>query len=104
MVKKSRDYVEGASASLRATISEIESFLAGNRPSPTGELRAELRANIEALAKKWFRRGFRRGCIEMHKAGKPLPKTIRYDAARDFYSGRQIPVTVKWKAKARRVD
>ena len=96
--KKSNDYIEGASASLRATISEIEKFLAGNQLPPTKNLRRKLRVSIEDLAKKWFRRGFRRGCIEMHKAGK-LRKELRYDANRDFYSGKKIPVTVKWKAK-----
>jgi hypothetical protein len=100
MAKKSKEYIQGASASLRATISEIETVLAGNSLSPTGaRLRAEMRGSIEDLAKKWFRRGFRRGCIEMHNNGKPRPKKIEYNASRDFYSGAKKPVTVKWKAK-----
>ena len=97
MAKKTKQYVEGASASLNKSIREIEDFLdgIGFRP-PKGKLRNQLHEKIGDLAQNSFERGFRRGCIEMEKN---FPRSISYEANRTFFGGAKRPIDVTWKSK-----
>jgi hypothetical protein len=97
MAKKTKQYAEGASASLNKSIREIEDFLdgLGLRP-PKGKLRNQLHEKIGDLAQKSFERGFRRGCIEMEKK---IPRSISYEADRSFFGGKERPIDITWKSK-----
>jgi len=88
--------IEGASKSLKKSLSEIEDFLQGNKIAPATALRAELHEKLEKFAIYWYRRGFRRGHRESNKQlvrGK-VPETLKCDAAREFFttSKRTVPL------------
>jgi hypothetical protein len=97
VAKKSKDFVKGASSSIKKSIQEVEGFLAGHslRP-PKGPLRTELHEKLGALAQESFERGFRRGCIEMEKN---FPRSVSYEAERALFGSNKRPVDITWNSK-----
>jgi hypothetical protein len=97
MAKTSKQFVEGASASLTKSIQELEDFLDGLGLTPaTGKLRKQLHEKIGDLSQKSFERGFRRGCIEMEKA---FPTSVNYEAKRAFFGKKRKAVDITWNSK-----
>jgi len=91
------DFTAGASSSLKATATEVMAFLGHHDPSPTDNLRDFLYDKLGDLAIKWYRKGFNRGHRESHRmaAKGKVPKTLRYDATRQFFTGGKRTVHLK---------
>jgi hypothetical protein len=97
VAKKSKDFVKGASTSIKKSIQEVEDFLAGHSLGPPkGPLRTKLHEMLGALAQKSFERGFRRGCLEMEKG---FPSSVAYEAERALFGGSKRSVAITWKSK-----
>ncbi len=99
-------FAAGASASLNKTITTIERFLEDEGDRPPRGLRAYMRDRLGDLAVKWYRRGFQRGHMETDKQntnGK-LPRTLTYDATREFFTGDKRTVHLKSTLKKKRAN
>jgi hypothetical protein len=95
-----RNYTAGASASLNKTITEIMRFLKDEGERPTDGLRDFLREKLGDFAVKWYRRGFNRGHRETDKRCREdriphVPRVLRYDATREFFTGDERSVSLK---------
>jgi len=85
--------------SLKKSIDEVENFLKGIRVTPsTRPLRAELH-EMEKLAERWYRKGFNRGHKESdkHLAKGKVPKTLKFDATRQFFTSSGCSISLKSK-------
>jgi hypothetical protein len=91
------DFAAGASASLKKTANEVMAFLGHQDPPPTANLRDFLDEKLGDLAIKWYRKGFNRGHKESHQhtAKGKVPKTLRHDATRQFFTGGKRTVHLK---------
>jgi hypothetical protein len=100
-----RDFAAGASASLNKTIAAIETFLEDEQDRPAHGLRDYLFARLGDFAVKWYRHGFNRG----HKESKRqtingrIPRTLRYDATREFFIGAKKTAHLKSTLKRKRL-
>jgi len=94
----------GASRSLNRTITAIMEFLDDEGDRPASGLREFLYDKLRDLAEKWYRRGFKRGHIESFKKtkGAGAPRTLRYDATRQFFVGGARTVRLKSRLKRKR--
>lgn len=91
------DFAAGASSSLKQTANEIMAFLGRQDPLPKDDLRIFLHEKLGDLAVKWYRKGFNRGHKESHAQtvkGR-VPKTLRHDATRQFFTGGKRTVHLK---------
>lgn len=95
------DFPAGASASLNKTITTMEDFLERNQSRPVCGLRDYLLARLGDLAVKWYRYGFNRGHRESEKQSRNgrIPRTLRYDATREFFIGDTRTIGLKSKLK-----
>jgi hypothetical protein len=91
------DFAAGAAASLKTTANEVMAVLGHQDPLPTDDLRDFLNEKLGDLAIKWYRKGFNRGHKESHAqtAKGRVPKTLRHDATRQFFSGGKRTVHLK---------
>ena len=98
------DFAAGASASLKLSIKAIMEFLEDVEKHPRSGLREFLYEKLSDLAVKWYRRGFKRGHIESdrHIQGGKVPRVLRYDATREFFTGRERTVRLKSTLKRKR--
>lgn len=99
-----QDYAAGASASLHSTITAVDKFLEREGAHPTRDLRAHLFDLLGDLAVKWYSRGFKRGHMESKKQSEDgkVPRSIHYDATREFFTGTKRTVELKSKLKRKR--
>jgi len=91
------DFAAGASASLNKTITAIMEFLEHEECPPRRRLRDYLHERLGDLAVKWYRRGFNRGHRESDNQcnyGR-VPRVLRYDATREFFTGTERTVQLK---------
>jgi hypothetical protein len=98
------EHAAGASKSLKKTTKVIMKFLKDRGDRPQSGLRDFLHEKLGDLAVKWYRRGFKRGHIESDKQfddGK-VPRTLRYDATREFFTGEERTVNLKSTLKKKR--
>lgn len=99
-----RDFAAGASASLNKTITALQTFLGDDDDRPERGLRDYLFAQLGDLAAKWYRHGFNRGhreTIKQTRHGR-TPRTLRYDATREFFLGTKKTVHLKSSLKRKR--
>jgi hypothetical protein len=98
------DSATGASASLNLTITAIMEFLDDEGDRPRSGLREFLYDKLGDLAVKWYRHGFNRGHRESAKQIKngSVPRVLRYDATREFFTGGKRTVRLKSTLKRRR--
>jgi len=91
------DFAAGAAASLKKTANEVMAVLGHQDPLPTDDLRDFLNKKLGDLAIQWYRKGFNRGHKERHAqtAKGRVPKTLRHDATRQFFSGGKRTVHLK---------
>jgi hypothetical protein len=97
-------YTAGASASLNKTTSAIMKFLEDDDERPSRRLRAFLHEKLGDLAEMWYRKGFNRGHKESDKqceAGR-VPRIVRYDATREFFTGDKRTVELESTLKRKR--
>jgi hypothetical protein len=101
MTDRKNDYAAGASASLKKTSKAIMRFLNDKKDQPQVGLRDFLYDCLGDLAIKWYRYGFNRGHKESQKQSKngKIPRTLRYDATREFFTGTKRTVRLKSKLK-----
>jgi hypothetical protein len=99
-----RYFAAGASASLNKTITAMERFLEDEQDRPTHGLRDYLFARLGDLAAKWYRHGFNRGHKESKRQSRNgrIPRTLRYDATREFFIGAKKTVHLKSTLKRKR--
>lgn len=85
-------HAEGASKSLKKTISEIMTHLGDTGNQPNDGLRDFLREKIGDLSERWFKKGFNRGhkesLREFEDKGK-VPRVLTFECSRKL-SPRQI--------------
>lgn len=95
------DFAAGASASLNKTITTMEDFLERSQNRPGRGLRDYLFAQLGDLAVKWYRYGFNRGHKESDKQSRNgrIPRTLRYDATREFFIRDTRTIGLKSKLK-----
>ena len=100
------DFAAGASASLNKTITAMETFLEDKGDRPARGLRDYLSAQLGDLAVKWYRHGFSRGHKESNKrsSGGRIPRVLRYDATREFFTDDERTVHLKSTLKKKRSD
>jgi hypothetical protein len=98
------DFAAGASASLNKTITAMESFLEDKGDRPVRGLRDYLLAQLGDLAVKWYRHGFSRGHNESNKQSMRgrIPRILRYDATREFFTDDERTVHLKSTLKQNR--
>jgi hypothetical protein len=98
------DFAAGASASLKKTTKAILRFLRNEGKQPRNGLRDHLHNRLGDLAVKWYRYGFNRGHKESDKHCKngKVPRTLRYDATREFFIDAERTVHLKSTLKERR--
>src|SRR5690349_17944130 len=99
-----RDFAAGASASLNKTITAMERFLESNEDRPPHGLRAHLVSHLCDFAVKWYRQGFNRGHKETDKRSRNgrIPRTLRYNATREFFSGKERTVRLRSTLRRKR--
>jgi len=97
-------FAAGASASLNKTIAAMESFLEHKGDRPARGLRDYLLAQLGDLAVKWYRHGFSRGHRESDKQKRSgrIPRILRYDATREFFTDDERTVHLKSTLKKKR--
>src|SRR5690242_17537680 len=98
------DLAAGASKSLKKTTKAIMKFLKDSGDQPQSGLRDFLNDKLGDFAVKWYRKGFNRGHKESHKhysKGK-APRTLSYDATREFFTGDERTVHLKSTLKNKR--
>lgn len=100
------DFAAGASASLNKTITAMETFLEDKGDRPTRGLRDYLSAQLCDLAVKWYRHGFSRGHRESKKRSRHgrIPRVLRYDATREFFTDDERTVHLKSTLKKKRSE
>lgn len=100
------DFAAGASASLNKTITAMETFLEDMGDRPARGLRDYLSAQLGDLAVKWYRHGFSRGHKESKKRSRRgrIPRVLRYDATREFFTDDERTVHLKSTLKKKRSD
>ncbi len=98
------EFARGASASLNKTITAIMEFLGNEKDRPRHGLRDCLQDLVGDLAVRWYRRGFNRGHRESNKQCKDgrVPRILRYDATREFFTGSEKTVHLKSTLKRKR--
>jgi hypothetical protein len=98
------DYIAGASASLSKTIAVIMKILEDERKRPTRRLRAFLHEKLGDFAVMWYRKGFNRGHKESDRQCEDgsVPRSLRYDATREFFTDDERTVHLKSKLKRKR--
>jgi hypothetical protein len=89
---------EEASKSLNKTITEIMTYLKDSGGRPRDDLRPFVHEKLADLSEKWFKRGFNRGHREswdrFSDKGK-VPRTLRYEGARELFSNKKRKVELK---------
>ena len=101
-------FKDGACASIKKTLKDIDSILQGVNLETEGELRDKLRdaltTSLKILSQKWYKRGFKRGHIECYKKyseSKAFPKTLRTKVLRKLLPNqhRQENIILRSKLK-----
>lgn len=64
------DEIKGASKSLRATIAELEAYMANQDSDSNSPLRKKMNQKIAEVSKYWLKFGFRQGQLACHDALK----------------------------------
>ena len=98
------EYAAGASASLNKTTTVIMKFLKDEGERPPRRLRAFLHEKLGDLAEMWYRKGFNRGhkeSAEQCEASR-VPRVLRYDATREFFTNHDRTVRLKSTLKKKR--
>jgi hypothetical protein len=98
------DQAAGASKSLKKTTKAIMKFLDDKGDRPQNGLRDFLHDKLGDFAVKWYRKGFNLGHKESHKQcdGGKVPRTLRHDATREFFTGDERTVRLKSVLKKKR--
>ena len=98
------EYAAGASKSLKKTTKAIMKFLKDSGDRPQSGLRDFLYDKLGDFAVKWYRKGFNRGHKESHKhrTNRKVPRTLSYDATREFFTGDERTVRLKSTLKNKR--
>lgn len=81
------EFTLGATSSLRRSIFEINTFLAGNEVEQVSGLRGEYHETLMLYGIHWYRQGFRRGHRESFSRfsdGNAVPRLIRVDTHKTF--------------------
>lgn len=97
-----KGYKEGASSSIKKTLSDIELILEGEELINSGEMRTELRdkilVSLTELSTRWYKKGFNRGhkeCFSHLEKHEEFPMTIRKTLKREFLPNNQAVVKLK---------
>jgi hypothetical protein len=97
-------FAAGASASLNKTTTSIMKFLEDEEQRPPRHMRAFLYEKLGDLAEMWYRKGFNRGHKESDEQCEEsrVPRVLRYDATREFFTNDERAVRLKSTLKKRR--
>ncbi len=97
-------HAAGASKSLKKTTKAIMKFLQDKGDLPQRDLRAFLYDKLGDFAVKWYRKGFNRGHKESDKQCERgrVPRVLRYDATREFFTDDERTVQLKSTLKKKR--
>lgn len=97
-----KGYIEGASASIKATLTDIELILEGEDQLDAGEMRTELREkllqSLTELSTIWYKKGFNRGHKESFchfEEHKEFPMVISKKMTRELLPNTQAVVKLK---------
>jgi hypothetical protein len=98
------EHAAGASKSLKKTTKAVMKFLKDKGDLPQREIRAFQYEKLGDFAVKWYRKGFNRGHRESDKQcdrGR-VPRTLNYDATREFFTDDERTVHLKSTLKKKR--